>query len=153
MHPMTRRFMLILDGVTITNADGTAIGVTSADEVTVFLGRGDDQLPGRRERGYTVAGDSTPVAVLSVGVRPSRSAGSGKLTVTGNMNDAINSSDGLVIRVEHDHRDGRRRRRPGQGPRLSARRHPHRVGKRRQGRSPTMSRTPTAAGSESTAAR
>lgn len=86
---------VILDVASITNADGTGLAITSADEVTLFLADGTDNAV-TDGSGYEVADDATPVAAIA-----SKSdltiAGGGSLTVTGNTNDGINTADGLVI--------------------------------------------------------
>ena len=93
--PDDQSVTLILDGVTITNSTGPAVAVTTADEVTISLAANTTNAL-TDGSGYTVADDATPVAALA-SAADLTIAGTGSLTVTGNTNDAINSSDGLVI--------------------------------------------------------
>ncbi|MDC4233403.1 carbohydrate-binding domain-containing protein [Actinomyces sp. B33] len=86
---------LILDGASISNSTGPAIAVTSADEVIIHTPAGTESSLADGS-GYEIADDSTPVAALASASDLTLS-GEGRLSVTGNTNDAINSSDGLVI--------------------------------------------------------
>ena len=84
---------LILDGVDIANADDAAIGVTGADEVVVILADGSTNTLGdtdayAEDADIDAALDSTADLTIT---------GDGALVVTGNGNDGIASSDGLVI--------------------------------------------------------
>lgn len=86
---------LVFDGVSISSSTGPAVAVTSADEVTIYTESGSENSVADGS-GYTVDDDSTPVAAIA-SASDLTIAGDGALSVTGNTNDGINTSDGLVI--------------------------------------------------------
>lgn len=88
---------LVLDGVTVTCEDASALVVDEAEEVMLVLAEGSTNVltdgdayaaPGVDTDGPNAAVYST--ADLTI-------AGEGALEVTGNANDAIASQDGLVV--------------------------------------------------------
>lgn len=88
---------LVLDGVTVTCEDASALVVDQAEEVMLVLAEGSTNVltdgdayaaPGVDTDGPNAAVYST--ADLTI-------AGEGALEVTGNANDAIASQDGLVV--------------------------------------------------------
>lgn len=86
---------LIFDRVSISSSTGPAVAVTSADEVTIYTESGTENSVADAS-GYTVDEESTPVAAIA-SASDLTIAGDGALNVTGNTNDGINTSDGLVI--------------------------------------------------------
>ena len=87
---------LILDNVDITNSDGAAIAVMSAETAVVILADGSSNTLTDGSVYVLADGEDEPNAALY-----SKSdltiSGSGSLTVFGNYNDGISSKDGLVI--------------------------------------------------------
>lgn len=88
------KVILILNGVNITNSADAAIRVTSADEVTVYLAEGTSSSLSDADS-YAEDADG-PAAALAASTDLTI-AGDGTLEVSGNGNDGISSSDGLVI--------------------------------------------------------
>ena len=86
---------LILNGVELTNPSGSAVVVSAADEVTMILADGTTNTVSDA----SVYADTSEQAASSAidSASDLTIAGTGKLTVNGNHNDAINSADGLVI--------------------------------------------------------
>lgn len=85
----TDKVALVLSGVDITATTGAAIGIEEADEVTVYLAEGSENtLEDASDNDGGAALDSS--ADLSI-------TGTGSLTAIGTVNDAIASSDGLII--------------------------------------------------------
>ncbi|WP_105971646.1 carbohydrate-binding domain-containing protein [Streptomyces geranii] len=84
---------LILDGVKVANSKGAAIDVTAADEVVVVLADGTANTLGDAD---SYAEDATANAALH-SAADLTIGGGGSLTVKGNGNDGITSTDGLVI--------------------------------------------------------
>lgn len=86
---------LVLDNASITNSDGAAIDVQSADEVLLYSNSGTTNTISDGSE-YSSTGEDDPDAAIY-----SKSdltlAGEGTLNVTGNYNDGITSKDGLVI--------------------------------------------------------
>lgn len=81
------RVRIVLDGADVTSSSSPAIDVVAADEVVVVLADGTtNSLSGGADAGAAL--DSA--ADLTI-------AGTGSLTVDGTVNDAIASSDGLVV--------------------------------------------------------
>lgn len=89
------KVVLILDGVTITSDTGSALAVTSADEVTVALADGSTNSLTDAST-YADTSEEAPNAALWSSADLSIT-GSGSLTVKGNANDGISSKDGLLI--------------------------------------------------------
>ena len=87
---------LILNGVDITNSDGAAIAVMSAEVAVVILAEGTDNMLTDGSVYVLAEGEDEPNAALF-----SKSdltlTGEGSLTVSGNYNDGIASKDGLII--------------------------------------------------------
>jgi hypothetical protein len=87
---------LILDDATISNADGAAIAVMSAEKAIVILAAGSTNTLADDATYVLAEGEDEPNAALY-----SKSdltiTGEGSLVVTGNYNDGIASKDGLVI--------------------------------------------------------
>lgn len=86
---------LILDDASITNADGPAIAVTDAQLAVVVLAEGTTNtlMDGAT---YADTTEDAPNAALDSSADLTIT-GSGTLQVDGRFNDAISSSDGLVI--------------------------------------------------------
>lgn len=85
--------VLILDGVDISNDAGAAIAVQSADDVAIFLEEGSDNR-------VSDAGSYTAEAGANAAIWADTDltiSGTGSLTVTGNGNDGISSTDDLAI--------------------------------------------------------
>ncbi|MDO4917137.1 MAG: carbohydrate-binding domain-containing protein [Rothia sp. (in: high G+C Gram-positive bacteria)] len=86
---------IILDNASITNADGPAINVESADEVVIYT-NSDTTNTVSDGSNYSATGEDDPNAAIY-----SKSdltlAGEGTLNVTGNYQNGITSKDGLVI--------------------------------------------------------
>ena len=88
---------LVLDGVDITNGDGAAIAVMSADRATIVLSAGSiNALADGASYQFPDAETDEPNATL-YSAADLTIAGDGELTVIGHYNDAIASKDGLVI--------------------------------------------------------
>lgn len=85
--------VLILDGATITNENGAAIDVVSADDTAIFLAKGSKNTV---SDAASYADDETANAAINADSDLTIS-GSGSLTVHGNGNDGISSTDDLVI--------------------------------------------------------
>ena len=87
---------LILDNADITNTDGAAIAVTSAETAIVILADGSTNTLTDGAVYVLAEGEDEPNAALY-----SKSdltiTGEGSLVVSGNYNDGIASKDGLVI--------------------------------------------------------
>lgn len=86
---------LVLDGASITNADGPAIDIQDAGSAVVVLAEGSENTLVDGET-YADTSEDAPTAALfssdTVVI-----TGTGSLSVTGNNNDAISSKNGLVI--------------------------------------------------------
>lgn len=86
---------IILDNASITNADGPAINVESADEVVIYTNSGTTNTVSDGSS-YSATGEDDPNAAIY-----SKSdltlAGEGTLNVNGNYQNGITSKDGLVI--------------------------------------------------------
>jgi len=90
----TEKVRLVLDGATISSETDAAIRVLAADEVVVILADGSENTLSDTS---TYADDfDGPTAALA-SQADLTIGGTGTLTVTGNGNDGISSSDGLVI--------------------------------------------------------
>ncbi|NND76436.1 MAG: carbohydrate-binding domain-containing protein [Ilumatobacter sp.] len=88
---------LVLEGVDITNADGAAIAVLTADETIVLLADGStNRLTDGAAYVFADADTDEPNATL-YSAADLTIAGDGELVVTGNYNDGIAGKDGLVI--------------------------------------------------------
>lgn len=85
--------VLILDGATVSNADGPAIQVTSADDVGVFLAAGSSNTVS--DTGAVYADDADLHAAIASDADLTIS-GTGSLAVTAS-DDGISTSDDLVI--------------------------------------------------------
>lgn len=86
--------VLVLDGVAISNPNDAAIRIASAQSVTVYL---QDGTTSSLSDASSYAEDADgPSAALASSVDMTI-AGTGTLNVSGNGNDGISSSDGLVI--------------------------------------------------------
>lgn len=90
---------LVLDGATITNADGAALYVKAADEAVIVLADGSTNALTDGATVATVEGvdeaDQPTAALFSMA--DLTITGGGALTVTGNTADGIATKDGLVI--------------------------------------------------------
>ncbi|MFG2346143.1 carbohydrate-binding domain-containing protein [Streptomyces phaeochromogenes] len=84
---------LVLDGAKISHSSGAAIDVTEADEAVVILADGSENTLGDAD---SYADDAEANAALH-SAADLTVTGDGKLTVRGNGNDGIASTDGLVI--------------------------------------------------------
>ncbi|MFC8666589.1 carbohydrate-binding domain-containing protein [Streptomyces sp. NPDC057199] len=84
---------LVLDGAEISHSSGAAIDVTEADEAVVILADGSENTLGDAD---SYADDVEANAALH-SAADLTVTGDGKLTVRGNGNDGIASTDGLVI--------------------------------------------------------
>lgn len=86
---------IILDNASITNADGPAINVESADEVVIHTNSGTTNTVSDGSS-YSAIGEDDPNAAIY-----SKSdltlAGEGTLNVNGNYQNGITSKDGLVV--------------------------------------------------------
>ncbi|HSN43069.1 MAG TPA: carbohydrate-binding domain-containing protein, partial [Propionibacteriaceae bacterium] len=91
----TEDVILVLDDASITSNGTSAIEILAADEVTVVLADGSSNSV-TDSATYTDEADGAASAAIDSKADLSFT-GSGSLTVTGNHNDAINSSDGLAI--------------------------------------------------------
>lgn len=88
---------LILDGVDITNSDGAAIAVMTADEAVVLLADGStNQLTDGASYSFPDSETDEPNATL-YSATDLTIGGTGQLTVNANYNDGITSKDGLAI--------------------------------------------------------
>lgn len=87
---------LVLDGVSIASSDGPAIGVASAADVVIILADGtSNTLADGSSYSHLYVEANLDAALVSKA--DLAIGGEGSLTVVGNYNDAIASSDGLVI--------------------------------------------------------
>ena len=86
---------VILDGVSLTSTTTSPFVVQSADEVLVYLAEGSTNSL-TDSTTYTNTSDDAPSAAL-YSKADLTIAGSGSLTVKGQSNDGIHSSDGLVL--------------------------------------------------------
>jgi hypothetical protein len=84
---------LVLDGVDIASSTGAAIAATDADEVTVITADGSENTLSDTD---SYADDADVNAAL-YSAADLTLAGTGSLTVKGNGNDGIATTDGLVI--------------------------------------------------------
>ena len=84
---------LVLDGVDISSSSGAAIAATDADEVTVITAEGSENTLSDTD---SYADDADVNAAL-YSAADLTLAGTGSLTVKGNGNDGIATTDGLVI--------------------------------------------------------
>lgn len=87
---------LILDGVDITNADGAAIAVLSAEVAVVVLAEGTDNTLTDGPV-YVFAEDQDEPNATLFSKTDLTITGEGALTVYANYNDGIASKDGLII--------------------------------------------------------
>ncbi len=87
---------LILNGTDITNADGAAIAVTSAETAVVILADGSSNTLTDGSDYVFADGADEPNATLFSSADLTL-GGTGSLTVFGNYNDGIASKDGLAI--------------------------------------------------------
>ena len=85
--------ILVLDGVDIASSSGAAIAATDADEVTVITADGSENTLSDTD---SYADDADVNAAL-YSAADLTLAGTGTLTVKGNGNDGIASTDGLLI--------------------------------------------------------
>jgi len=88
-----QKVKLVLDGAKISHSSGAAIDVTEADEAVVILADGSENTLGDAD---SYADDAEANAAL-YSAADLTVTGDGKLTVRGNGNDGIASTDGLVI--------------------------------------------------------
>ncbi|MEU0642181.1 carbohydrate-binding domain-containing protein [Streptomyces umbrinus] len=84
---------LVLDGAKISHSSGAAIDVTEADEAVVILADGSENTLGDADS-YD---DDVEANAALHSAADLTLTGDGKLTVRGNGNDGIASTDGLVI--------------------------------------------------------
>lgn len=84
---------VVLDGVDIANADGAAIDIRAADEAVVVLADGSTNTLSDADA-YADDADANAALHSSADLTIT---GTGSLEVTGNGNDGITSTDGLVI--------------------------------------------------------
>lgn len=91
--PEDAQVVLILDGAEISNADGPAIEVRTADDVAINLASGSENTV---SDAASYAEDATVNAAIDASSDLTIS-GDGSLTVTGNGNDGISSTDDLVV--------------------------------------------------------
>ncbi len=87
---------IVLDGVTISSSDGPAIGVASAEEFVVILADGSVNTLTDASN-YDASFEEANLDAALVSKADMVIGGSGTLIVNGNYNDAINTSDGLII--------------------------------------------------------
>ena len=88
---------LVLDGIDITNTDGAAIAIMSADRASIVLAENaSNRLADGTSYVFPDADTDEPNAAL-YSAADLTIAGGGQLTVSGNYNDGIASKDGLVI--------------------------------------------------------
>jgi len=87
---------LVLDGADITNSDGAAIAVMSAEKAIVILAENSVNTLTDGAVYVLAEGQDEPNATL-YGASDLTIAGEGSLVVYGNYNDGIASKDGLVI--------------------------------------------------------
>ena len=87
---------IVLDDATITNSDGAAIAVMSAEKAIVILADGSTNTLTDGTAYVLAEGETEPNAALYSAADLSIS-GDGSLMVFGNYNDGIASKDGLVI--------------------------------------------------------
>ncbi|WP_103062380.1 carbohydrate-binding domain-containing protein [Actinomyces qiguomingii] len=86
---------LVLDGASITNADGPAIDIQDAGSAVVVLAEGSENTLTDGQTYADTSADAPTAALFSSDTVVI--TGTGGLTVTGNHNDAISSKNGLVI--------------------------------------------------------
>lgn len=86
---------LILDNASITNNDGSAIVIDKADLALIVLAEGSTNTVTDGAT-YAATGDDDPNSAIWSDADLTI-LGEGTLNVTGNYNDAINGSDGVVI--------------------------------------------------------
>ena len=94
--------VLILDGVEIANSSDAAINVSNADHTLLFLPEGcTNKLVSGTEQEITAASGNTDVESASGAALYARDslsvAGSGKLTVGGYINNAVATTDHLIV--------------------------------------------------------
>ncbi|MGH1505988.1 MAG: carbohydrate-binding domain-containing protein [Acidimicrobiales bacterium] len=87
---------IILNGADITNADGAAIAVMSAETAIVILADGTSNTLTDGATYVLAEGEDEPNATL-FSKTDLTLAGAGSLTVVGNYDDGVASKDGLVI--------------------------------------------------------
>jgi hypothetical protein len=88
---------LVLDDVSITNADGAAIAILDADKAIVSLADGSTNTLTDGSTYTFPSQDLTEPNAALYSAADLTIAGAGTLSVTGNYNDGIASKDGLVI--------------------------------------------------------
>lgn len=86
---------LVLDNANITNSSGAALNVVNADEVILYSASGTTNTISDGAD-YTATGEDDPDAVV-YSKADLTIAGEGTLKVSGNHEDGIHTSDGLVI--------------------------------------------------------
>lgn len=86
---------LVLDNANITNSNGAALNVVNADEVILYSASGTTNTISDGAD-YTATGEEDPDAVV-YSKADLTIAGEGTLKVSGNHEDGIHTSDGLVI--------------------------------------------------------
>lgn len=84
---------LILNGVEVSNSTGSALVVTEADEAMIVLADGSSNTFADTD-GYAEDADANAALYSAADLTIT---GTGALEVTGNGNDGISSTDGLVI--------------------------------------------------------
>lgn len=92
--PEDAKVQLVLDGASITNADGPAINVQQADKCFVTLAEGSEN---KLSDGATYADADADANATLYAACDLTLQGTGKLSVSGNFNDAIKTADDLVI--------------------------------------------------------
>jgi hypothetical protein len=91
-----RPVALVLEGVDITNTSGPAIAVLNAEEITVVLAAGSDNYLADGAS-YSAANEEANLNAALFSKEDMVIGGEGSLTVDGNLNDGIASTDGLVV--------------------------------------------------------
>lgn len=88
---------LVLDGVTVTSEDASALVVDAAEEVMLVLADGSTNVLTDGDAYATPGVDTDGPNAAVYSMADLTIAGDGALEVTGNANDGIASKDGLVI--------------------------------------------------------
>ena len=90
------KVQLVLNGVSVTNSDGPAIEIRSADKVFLTLAEGSENSLCDGESYTLAAGEDEPNTCIYSKADLCIN-GSGRLTITGNYNHGVYSKDDLVV--------------------------------------------------------
>lgn len=88
---------LVLNGASITNADGPAIDVRDAGSAVLVLARGSDNALADGAAYADTGEDAATAALFSSDTLTLTLTGTGSLTVTGAYKDGISSKNGLAV--------------------------------------------------------